>query len=787
MCENISLSFLTLDFGQPVQKSVYLLDATSAVERGILRDWLAKRSETSAPMTIPVPPSRGRSRRKTRLDPRLDLLATAAVAEDDPLLQPVRVAWLPREIGGTRQARFYDLFVGDPRDPNRFRQRWLHRMHPERCVVVEAEPARASVLKNRWEKQADGAPFGEFVARQAWLALERAERALRGARYKVPRFIHEEILARADFRAGLAVLAAETGKSEAAVRAVAGAYLKEIAANHSPFVIDLVHRTIGWAYRQGYAAVHYSAERLRAIYADAQRYPLVFLPTHKSNLDHLLMQYLLHENNFPPNHTAGGINMNFFPIGPLFRRTGVFFIRRTFKDNPVYKFVMRQYIDYLVEKRFPLEWYMEGGRSRTGKLLPPRLGMLAYVVDAWRRGKSEDVILVPVSIAYDQISDVGSYVSEQRGAKKEAESFGWKMQFLRNLRRQYGSIHVTFGETVSLAKALGAPGGGTKAGDAPDERNLAVQKLAFDVAVRVNRVTPITAPALVALVFLGEDDKAMTTAEILAVLSDIVAYVRRRGLPTTGQLGLDTAAGVERALDRLVENGLFVRYSEGQELLFGIAPGQHLASAYYRNTVVHFFVNAAIAELALLAAVDEPEQALVAFWSESMRLRDLLKFEFFFSEKEAFKAEIRAEVALHEPEWEKLLALPNAEALEILRKFRPFMAHRALRPFLEATTIVGDALVRLGSGPYKEADFLAQTLALGRQYLLQKRVQRAESVSKTLFATAAQAAAHQQLTDATGKDVAGRRAAFAAEMHLLLRRIDAIDVLQAARRVGVFG
>src|SRR4030095_1527569 len=100
------------------------------------------------------------------------------------------------------------------------------------------------------------------------------------------------------------------------------------------------------------------------------------------------------------------------------------FIRRSFKDNEVYKFVLRQYIDYLIEKRFTLEWYIEGTRSRSGKLMPPRFGLLAYVVDAYRRAKSEDVILVPVSIVYDQIHDAVSYDAEERGGRKEKESFG---------------------------------------------------------------------------------------------------------------------------------------------------------------------------------------------------------------------------------------------------------------------------------------------------------------------------------------------------------------------------
>ena len=158
---------------------------------------------------------------------------------------------------------------------------------------------------------------------------------------------------------------------------------------------------------------------------------------------------MLWENDLPPNHTAGGINMNFFPVGPLVRRTGVFFIRRSFKENPLYKIVLRSYLDYLVEKRFPLEWYMEGGRSRSGKLMPPRLGLLCYVVDSMQRGKAEDIMLVPVSIAYDQIQDVLDYAREAQGEDKEKESLGWVLSAVRSLRRRYGNIHIRFGEPVS--------------------------------------------------------------------------------------------------------------------------------------------------------------------------------------------------------------------------------------------------------------------------------------------------------------------------------------------------
>src|SRR5206468_2421870 len=331
-------------------------------------------------------------------------------------------------------------------------------------------------------------------------------------------------------------------------------------------------------YTQGYGeTLHYDRVQLEALAALGQRHPLVFLPTHKSMLDSLVLKYALYENGLPPNHTAGGINMNFFPMGALMRRTGIFFIRRSFKDNEVYKFVLHQYIDYLVEKRFPLEWYIEGTRSRSGKLMPPRFGLLAYVVDAYRRGRSEDVFLVPVSIAYDQIQDVAGYAAEERGGRKRPESFGWFLRFVRALR--------------------------------------------------------------------GVSSRALSVEETIASLRNLLDYVRRRDLPTAGALDLDTPAGVRRTLDALVENRVVTCFAEGPDAVYAISPEKHLIASYYRNTIIHFFVNGAIAELALLRAAedgvaDPPEE----FWDEAMRLRDLLKFEFFFADKEAFREELRAEV-----------------------------------------------------------------------------------------------------------------------------------------------
>src|SRR5262245_18612986 len=782
---------------------VFLTDTASPLEQRLLVRWIERnRPNGSAPAAweaIAIPSSR--RPRRGRLDPRLEARLTTG---DDPLLAPLRVAWDPSDADGVREVRLSDLWTfGDPRDPGRLRQRWVLGRHPERCRIVVGEPAPASELRQRWQRAcgsdaAHTTGLAEFVARQATLALERAERRLRGARYKVPRFVHEDIVSRPSFRGGIARLARELGRPEVRVAREAARDLREIAATHSPYVIDLAAHLIRLLLTRGYEALDYDRRQLEEVYALAQRYPVVFLPTHKSNFDHLVLQYALHENRHPPNHTAGGINMNFFPVGPLVRRSGVFFIRRSFRDDAVYKFVLRQYIDYLVEKRFSLEWYIEGGRSRSGKLLPPMFGMLAYVVDAYRRGKSEDVFLLPVSIAYDQIHDVGDYVAEQRGAAKQRESFRWFVRMIRNLQRRSGRIHIRFGEPLSLQSALGPPDPAAEPN--ADEQNLALQKVAFEVAVRINRATPITPTSLVTMALLGGVDRAMTVGEVANSLRNLLTYVKRRQLPTTGELGLDTEDGVRQALDELAERGVVVCFAEGQDKVYLIGPDQQMAAAYYRNTIIHFFVNGAIVELALLAAAEagggKPvavpgvaeagSDAVATFWDEAMRLRDLLKFEFFFADKETFRAELSDEIALHDPAWEEAIAAGPDAIQGLVRRIRPLAAHRVLRPFLEAYRVVGDALARTNPAtPLVEATFLATCFGLAKQYTLQRRIHSQESVSKALFATALRLARNRDLVDPGAPDLADRRRAFADEIRQALRRIDAINALGAARRAGL--
>jgi len=774
------------------RRIVFLLDAASGLERRVLERWIeAHRPEGSGANgveAIAIPSSR---RRRGSLDPRLE---AALATDDDPLLAPLRVAWDPGEVDGVREVRLSDLLTfGDPRDPGLLRQAWLLGRHPDRCRILAAEVAPVSELRRRWREAGANdthliSGLAEFVCRQAALALERAERKLRGARYKVPRFIREELFARPDFRGDLRALAHELGRPEAEVVQQATRYLREIAATHSPYMIDLVAHLNRRFYTRGYGeALHYDREELARVYSLAQRQPVVFLPTHKSYLDHMVLAHALHENGLPPNHTAGGANLNIPPLASLFRRSGVFFIRRSFRDNPIYKHVLRAYIDYLIEKRFSLEWYIEGTRSRSGKLLPPRLGLLVYVVDAYQRGRSEDVFLLPVSIAYDQIQGLHSYAAEQRGGAKPKEDLRLFFRLLRGrgLHQQFGNVHLRFGEPLSLRRALGPPG--ALEDRSPDERNRLVEQLAREVAVRINRVTPITPTSLVTLALLGEEHRFLTRAEICEALTPLLDYVNERKLPITMDCDrLRTEDGVQRTLEALAANRVVMRRDEGQEMAYTIAPEQELTAAYYRNTVIHFFVNGAIAELALAgAAKQRGEQAIGTFWDEALRLRDLLKLEFFFPEPEAFRTELRRELDLLDRAWETRLAEGGKAVESLLGRLRMRLAPRLLRPFLESDFIVSRALCRLEPGAaFQEGRFLEACLAEGRQCQREGRIRSGAAISTSLFQTSLHLAQGRGLTGPDPHTLPERRAAFAEEIGTTLERLDASEGWDASRRAG---
>lgn len=275
-------------------------------------------------------------------------------------------------------------------------------------------------------------------------------------------------------------------------------------------------------------------------------------------------------------------------------------------------------------------------------------------------------------------------------------------------------------------------------------------------------------------------------AELIDSVGEFVAFAEVRRLPTTSSLRLDQPSQVLPVVDALVRSGAVARFGEGPEPIYLIGPETALQAAYYRNTIVHFFVTPAVAELALLAAarpgVQEP---VTVFWDECMRLRDLMKFEFFFADKEAFRQQVEEELDRQDTLWSFRLEKGGEDAKAVLLAFRPLSSPWVLRPFIEAYMVVAQVLEQ--AEPEELADrrkLIARSLSLAKHQLLQGRIQCGDAVAASLMGSALDLAANHRLLEAASHEA---RRAFAAEVTDVVTRIEAVAALAAARRSGLLG
>jgi glycerol-3-phosphate O-acyltransferase len=277
-------------------------------------------------------------------------------------------------------------------------------------------------------------------------------------------------------------------------------------------------------------------------------------------------------------------------------------------------------------------------------------------------------------------------------------------------------------------------------------------------------------------------------------MRELLVYVEKRKLPSTGAICLDSNAGVKLALDTLVRSDVLTCYSEGLLPVYAIGPNQELAAAYYRNTIIHFFVNTAILELALLATAEQQSNSLTeTFYEQALQLRELLKFEFYFEPKEIFLAQIKEELELHAPEWRQVFDDPQGKfqlvhrhpLRQLIQRLTPLVSPYVLRSTFESYRVVGDCLEQLDpTKPVDPQELLADCMALGKQLLLQRRVHNKESRSKTVYETGIRLAERRGLLDTEEEGIAERRQAFAQEIRVIQHRIEAISALTASRQAG---
>ncbi|MGB5326435.1 MAG: glycerol-3-phosphate 1-O-acyltransferase [Pseudomonadales bacterium] len=719
------------------QPILFILDAALDIEVELLREFIEEQRTVAQYegriLTTVLPIFRNQEN-----IPSENLCEFLAAGEHTPVV-PLRVAWLRSLNHKNHSPRIRDLLFGDPRRPGRWRARRYLRSGDERVKVLVAESATIGELEARIRERHGETftqpEFCEFVAGQAGIALELAERRLRGNRYRVPRRVASNLRHIPEYKAALQDISTETGRAMEDLQQEAQQIMEELISIPRSFWIDVMaafnRKLMSLGYESEMAVDQQGLERVRQLVRD---YPTALVWTHKTHVDGFSIYSLFYDNDFPAPHVLGGINMAFAGLGYMAKRAGAIFIRRSFQDDPLYKLILRQYIAYLLEKRFPLSWAFEGTRSRVGKLMPPRYGLFKYVIEAAHSSGTRNLHFIPIAINYDLIGDVDDYTYEQAGGKKQPESLRWFINYMRGLRQPLGRIYVNFGEPVVIENA-----------PSPDD-TLALQKVAFQVGVEVNKVTPLTLPSVITMILLGAAPRALTAEELSIDLHAIMEWAMQRNVPVSSSLEPDHKVAHQNLLKLLVSKGLVTRYDGGPEEVFSIAAQQHATAGYYRNTVIHHFVNKAIIELAMLYVASDPKVGLDGFWQEADRLRDLFKFEFFYTPIEEFRKQVNQELAHYYPQWEARLMESGSAAQKILLGCRPLVAHSALLPFIEAYRVIADVLARAGETRAMEIkECVKQGLAYARQAYLQQRITSEASIGKLMFENAYKLMANQGL------------------------------------------
>lgn len=583
------------------------------------------------------------------------------------------------------------------------------------------------------------------------------------------------ILKDPEFLSDLQLAATEIGKSPEQAQIYARKCLQEIEATPRDAWLRPMARLARFIYTRSYETeMDINRDKLEELRALSQDHLLLFLWSHKSHMDSFVFLLSLYDKHFRPLPLIfAGINMNFLGFGALARRVGAIFLRRTFQEDPIYKLVFRRYIDFLIRNRTPLSWSIEGTRSRTGKLSPPKLGLLNWVVESCQREQTKDVLLVPVSIAFDRIAEIDDYVALQSGLPKRKESLGWFFNYIFGMRKPYGKVYVRYGDPVALELPTGLPPDGQTQG--PPQQNVDVTRLAFEVCTQIEQITPIKSADVLAMVLLGANRRALTAAEMYQQTAGITDLILDRKLPTSSGFSLNNEAQVSAAVLALEGSGLVKSFDKVQVPVYYIPGDKRLAAAYYRNTITHYFLHAALGEIGLaMCSLDIALPNTEALQTNVTALRELYKFEFFYKPTEDFWQEVLYETGQRYPGWDS----GEHSLQKLLRDKPPRFGHAILRSITEAYLIIAVALMDMDDQPvHDQKAFTRQLLAQGQQMLLRRTISCESSVSQDLFTNGLRLAGHLALLDGRSADLTSRRTAFAESV---VSALSAINLLQRA-------
>ncbi|MBN9162466.1 MAG: 1-acyl-sn-glycerol-3-phosphate acyltransferase [Myxococcales bacterium] len=729
-------------------------------------------------------PTRG----KTEGDTYLRAVLEAQRASSTPiLLVPQVFVWTrsPDE----RKHNIVDSLFGPREWPGKIRTVTQFLMNWRHVTLRAGEPVDLQLfLEQEAKPDDDGKSPGDdvLVRRLTYTLLRRLERerqAVVGPTKKPADRLRDQVVRSPRLQKVIRDMAGE-GETERRVlgwRALA--MLRELETEVDPNALRAMDAAFDQTVSRMYSAFEIDEKGLERVRAASKDGTLVLLPSHKSHVDYIILTRLFMHANMPVPLVAAGDNLAFFPLGPILRRGGAFFIRRSFRGDRLYGAVVDAYMRRLIIDGWPLEFFLEGARSRTGKLLPPKLGLLSIVVDAvlgaaeqGGAGPARKVYFCPISIGYERVVEEREYVRELTGGEKKKEDVRGLVTAAETALGRYGRLNVQFGDLLTIDGVM-AELGESKRAFTPARRRALVTRLAYRVMNEINRVTAITPSALVAAALLTHGRRGIPHADLVLACERLARILCGYQARFTPSLLVSEARAIEsRSVDPaaapqsskpILRHGaireaceLFHRAGHvethqpgvpvgerherprpGPEAVYVVPDVARLSLDISKNLMVHFFVTRATIATSLHAIA--PEGITRALLAERVQaLSRLFKYEFQFRADATFETifteTLDAMLADGETETEPPGRADDDTALIRLARSgegreRALLHVRMIQSFVEGYRVAARACTALLKGPLAPKDLAKRAITVGERMFLAGEIACREAVSRPVI------------------------------------------------------
>ncbi len=507
----------------------------------------------------------------------------------DVELVPINILW--GRAPDKEDSMFKLLFADSWATPSALKQSVNIAIHGRQTFLEFHEPIslRSLIAETSAEIENTGA-ISNRITQHLCDYLTRQREAVLGPDQSDRRIMVDTIIASKAVSEAIDREIARGNKLPNDVRLEARALLDEIASDYTHSAVRFFEQLLQRLWTQLYDGVE--VHHFQGVRNIADEYELVYAPSHRSHIDYLLMSYVIYKRGMVVPFIAAGDNLNLPGVGSLLRRGGAFFIRRSFKGSPLYVAVFKEYLHSILVRNHPIEYFIEGGRSRTGRLLPPKTGMLAMTIHSHMRASGKPIAFIPTYFGYERLMEGGTYVGEMSGKAKESESVWGLIKAARKIERIFGKVHVSFGEPVFLDQVLRAHGADKiKVTDNNEplghEARMVVEDVAESIMRNINRAAVLNPVTLLSLVLLATPKHALDEETCIKQLDTYRSLAQ--AAPYDERVEITTLSGRE-----IVAYGLKLKLIKRVNHLLGdmiaIDDGQGVLLTYFRNNILHLFI-----------------------------------------------------------------------------------------------------------------------------------------------------------------------------------------------------